>query len=190
MDIIELIRHKIESTLSSRRLDHTHGTAQVCLYLADRFSLDFHSALIASLWHDCCREWDSRRLKHYVSRFALEITPLEEREVQLLHGPAAACRLFHELSCRNWDIWRAVRWHTTGSTRMGSLGYALFVADFIEPHRSHLDDLQREQLLSLDTLEEMMLHIYRMQFAWFEHQQICIEEESLGLYRQLEERWA
>lgn len=50
------------------------------------------------------------------------------------HGPAAAFRLENE-GVDDRELLRAVRWHTVGSRRFGTLGKALLVADALEPGR-------------------------------------------------------
>ncbi|TVR62409.1 MAG: HD domain-containing protein [Gemmatimonadales bacterium] len=52
----------------------------------------------------------------------------------LLHGPAAARRLKEE-GVSDKDFLRAVAYHTLGHPKMGGVGRALVVADYIEPGR-------------------------------------------------------
>jgi 2-amino-4-hydroxy-6-hydroxymethyldihydropteridine diphosphokinase len=52
---------------------------------------------------------------------------------KLLHGPAAAERLAGEADDELLD---AIRCHTLGCPRFGTLGRALYLADFLEPGRT------------------------------------------------------
>ena len=185
MVLKEAVEQEITRELSPKRLQHTRSTCQVCLSLAERFSLDAEAAWTASMWHDSSREWDIRRLTRYVQVHQLEITSLERRVPMLLHAPAAAFRLSQDLGCSSTEVYQAVRWHTTGHSSMGSLGYALYVADFLEPGRTHITGRDRERILSLDSLEAMMLEIYALQFAYFSGKDIEPEPESLRLYHKL-----
>ncbi len=77
--------------------------------------------------HDTLRDADADDLRPAV--------PAEYRELpgKLLHGPAAAERLTGQADD---EIVAAVRCHTVGSPKFGTLGRALYLADFLEPGRT------------------------------------------------------
>jgi 2-amino-4-hydroxy-6-hydroxymethyldihydropteridine diphosphokinase len=57
----------------------------------------------------------------------------------LLHGPAAAERLRLE-GVEDGELLTAVAYHTLGHARLGVLGRALYVADFLDPGRTLLNE--------------------------------------------------
>ncbi len=59
------------------------------------------------------------------------------------HGPAAAARLEDD-GVDDLELLDAVRWHTLGSPRFGTLGRALVAADALEPGRSRRPAWRRE----------------------------------------------
>ena len=185
MDMYSAVREEVGRSLSKSRRDHTLAAQEICCALARRFSLDEEAAWVAAMWHDTSREWSRDQLVSYAAEHALEITALEKRVPMLLHGAAAAHRLVYELGYEHAGVWAAVRWHTTGHPDMGPLGYALYTADFLEPLRTHITPEQRDRLLSLDSLEHMMLEIYRLQFSYFTEKDISPEPASLQLYHRL-----
>ena len=82
----------------------------------------------AAAWlHDALREAPPEELRPLV--------PPELRDLpgKVLHGPAMAERLEGEA---DEELREAVRWHTLGSPRLGRLGRALYLADFLEPGRT------------------------------------------------------
>ena len=81
----------------------------------------------AGYLHDALRDAPADELRPHV--------PAEFRELpgKLLHGPAAAERLAGEADDELRD---AIRYHTLGSARFGTLGRALYLADFLEPGRT------------------------------------------------------
>jgi HD superfamily phosphohydrolase YqeK len=82
---------------------------------------------VAAAWlHDALRDAGPERLRSEVPD-ALRGLP-----GPLLHGPAAAERLEGEADDELRD---AVRYHTLGHPSFGSLGKALYLADFLEPGR-------------------------------------------------------
>jgi HD superfamily phosphohydrolase YqeK len=85
--------------------------------------------------HDALRDADPDRLREGLSPGFRELPPL------LLHGPAAAERLAGEV---HPDVSDAVRWHTVGHPRLGRLGRAVYLADFLEPGREFLASRRSE----------------------------------------------
>ena len=59
------------------------------------------------------------------------------------HGPAAALRLRDE-GVDDPELLHAIRWHTLGSSRFGTLGKALVAADALEPGREGRREWRRE----------------------------------------------
>jgi HD superfamily phosphohydrolase YqeK len=84
---------------------------------------------VATGWlHDVLREAPHDELRPLVPE-AFRALP-----GKLLHGPAAAERLAGDADPEMLD---AIRYHTLGSPRFGTLGRALYLADFLEPGRRY-----------------------------------------------------
>lgn len=81
----------------------------------------------AAVLHDALRDADPDALRTQVPAAFAGLPG------KLLHGPAAAERLAGHADDELRD---AVRYHTLGSPRFGTLGRALYLADFLEPGRT------------------------------------------------------
>jgi HD superfamily phosphohydrolase YqeK len=97
--------------------------------------------------HDALRDADPETLRSQV--------PAEYRGLpgKLLHGPAAAERLRGQADD---ELVEAVRCHTVGSRRFGTLGRALYLADFLEPGRTFApewtEELRRRMPAEMDAV--------------------------------------
>ncbi len=194
MDYIAKIKEKIRTQETEERYNHTLQTKEVCLMLAERFSVDSTCVTVAALWHDIARSWSDAELLSYTKEHHLEALEHELAVPMLLHGLVGA-HLFVSYPLQGpfteeqkRAIWLAIRWHTTGQSDMGVVGYVLFIADYIEPGRKHLTDDDRNQIVSLTTLEDMIMHILDMQFMHFEKKGISCEGPAKLLYRRLNGR--
>lgn len=85
------------------------------------------------LLHDALREEDPDRLRPVVPPTLQDLPP------GLLHGPAAARRLWVE-GVRDGEMLQAVAYHTVGHPSLGRLGRAAYAADFLEPGRDLLNE--------------------------------------------------
>jgi 2-amino-4-hydroxy-6-hydroxymethyldihydropteridine diphosphokinase len=89
---------------------------------------------LAVAWlHDVLRDADPEGLRRHVPRDASLLPGF------LLHGPATAERL-RAAGVDDEEILGAVAYHTLGHPSLGTLGKALYAADFLEPGRDLLND--------------------------------------------------
>jgi predicted HD superfamily hydrolase involved in NAD metabolism len=192
MDYIQELKEFIQSQESPARFRHTLQTAEVCAELADRFGMSAIDATVAGLWHDIARGWSDHRLLAYTRTHGLGALTYEIQNPKLLHSVVGA----HQFSSsqlrydRDPDqieqVWLAIRWHTTGHHTMGTMGYVLFIADYIEPGRTHLSDADRRKILQLETLEAMMSAVLQMQSRYFSAQGVDVAlGPGRGLYQLL-----
>ncbi len=78
--------------------------------------------------HDALREENPERLKSRVEPRFLDLPG------KALHGPGVAMRLQEE-GVADEELLHAIAYHTMGSPGFGTLGLALYAADFLEPGR-------------------------------------------------------
>lgn len=153
------------SCMSEYRQQHSRATAETCINLARQYndSLNLELCWKAGLFHDIAREWETERLIRYSQEHELSLEEEEKENPLLLHAPVAA----HLLAVGGFDeaVCRAVRYHTLGSIQMGQLGLVLFLADYLEPGRSHVNDEERRALREEKSLEDVCKHIlYHQEF--------------------------
>jgi predicted HD superfamily hydrolase involved in NAD metabolism len=178
------IRKYIEINLTPLRLEHSLSTALICVELCSRFGLDETKGRIVGIGHDISRETPvtddliSLIDDGYIVSNADKLNPV------LLHGRIGANLLKEEFKLDDDEILQAVRWHTTGHPEMGKLGQVLFIADYIEPGRSHISPALREKYMQMD-LNEMTLKVLNDQSAFLRDNGYRITEQSIQLYEKL-----
>lgn len=156
MNCTELDQY-VATQVSQKRLAHCRSTARQTQSLLNRFASDMpkDAGWAVGIWHDVARQWSDGDLLAYCIKHRIDMEHEEQECPMLLHGAVAA----HLLPCDHtpWKV--AIRWHTIGSERMGVLGAALYIADYLEPLRTHLTREERLYILGLDSLERMCLAI-------------------------------
>ena len=160
------LEQELSSVMSEGRLLHSRATGATSLSLVRQFGEQLEGELCTktALLHDIAREWKADELLSYAQEHHLALEPEEVGEPVLLHAPVGAALLAR----RGYEssLCLAVRYHTLGSVHMGRLGLVLFIADYIEPGRTHLTDETREDLRALPSLEMICLEILRMQESY------------------------
>ena len=118
------------SRVSEKRLGHIRRVTAMLDDWARTLAL---SPEDARAWHDAGRLHDALRdAPESVLRGLAGDAP--DYATEMLHGPAAAEQLRRDGE-RRTELLDAVRWHTVGSAQWGTLGRALYMADYLEPGR-------------------------------------------------------
>jgi len=112
---------------------------------------------LAGLAHDMARELPPEGIRNIAEADLFPLLPEEVHNPILLHGRAAAVLMKTEWGVVDEPLLQAVRWHTTGDVGMGRLGMLLFLADYIEPGREHIDEDFRKRVLDKGKLTDMMM---------------------------------
>ena len=164
----ELYELAASDGMKPSRLQHSVGVATTAKFLLERFGYDGNPGLIAGIFHDWYRYVTDLDALKEIQRALFKAEPEEISNPMLLHGAVAAIHMREIVGEDTPDEYlTAVRWHTLGSPDMGILGAAIYVADFAEPGRKHLEDEEKHYILSMDSLEEMVLYILRQQDEYF-----------------------
>ena len=165
----ELYEIAVKNGMKPSRLQHSVGVATTAKFLLEKFGYDGNPGLIAGIFHDWYRYVTDLEALQEIHRADFKAEPEEISNPMLLHGAVAAIHMKEIVGDDTPDEYlTAVRWHTLGSPDMGILGAAIYVADFAEPGRKHLEDEEKHYILSMDSLEEMVLYILRQQDVYFQ----------------------
>lgn len=161
------IETEVLPLLSPRRRRHVEGVRLTIAALAGRFALDQGAADLVAMGHDIERERNPDELRALVGQHGIPCTAYELEHPVLLHGTVAAWRI------AQWDpeisasVLTAIRHHTLGHPTLDTLGLALYVADYVEPHRRHLSDQERAAILSADSVASMVIRTVEHAHARF-----------------------
>lgn len=158
---LKKMQHKLKKHLDESRFEHTLGVRYTSAALAMRYSCSMEKAEVAGLLHDCAKcMTDEKKLK-ICKKHDLEVRPVELENPFLLHAKAGACLAKEKYEVEDEDILGAITYHTTGKPAMSLLEKIVFVADYIEPHRSSAPNLEEIRRLAFEDLDEAVYVILR-----------------------------
>ena len=175
---------KVRGMIKEKRFVHSLGVVEVSRMLAERFGLSSDDAAYIGIYHDAYRYQADGTAPAYCRAHGVEVFPEEEKEPMLLHGALAAIHFTQDAEGDVPEYFQAaVRHHTLGHKEMGRYGAILYIADYMEPGRKHLDDDDRRRILSGERLEDMIITIMDMQGEYFRKEGIKSAAVSDELYR-------
>ncbi|MCX7788293.1 MAG: bis(5'-nucleosyl)-tetraphosphatase (symmetrical) YqeK [Spirochaetes bacterium] len=152
------IESYLRLTLSPKRFIHSLNTAEWSRNLASRFDMDPQKGYWIGLLHDAARELPPEELLQRTKSLGIQPDPIELENPILLHGLISAEIARSRFGIREEELLEAIRHHTLGKPSLHPYGKVLYVADYIEPSRTFVDDTFRATILSL-SLDEMLLKI-------------------------------
>lgn len=151
------IRKELEKILSSKRYAHTLGVAYTAAALSMAHGEPIEDAMTAGLLHDCAKSMHGSELVAICEKARLNVTAVERSNpTALLHAKAGAYLAQHKYGVNDDDILNAIRYHTTGRPDMSKLEKILYIADYIEPNRKQLAELDLIRRIAFHDLDRTM----------------------------------
>ncbi len=164
--LVEQIDKYASSVEKKERYEHSVRVAETARELCDMFGVDPDKGYIAGLAHDMCKDLDDKELLELASHDQQPISEVERKKPSLLHGRAAAMKLYRDFGVSDTDIIQAVSRHTLGGASLCPLAKIIYAADKIEPGRPQSTKEYRENLfskslnaLTLAVLQENMAYV-------------------------------
>ena len=145
------ILHYLSEKLAPERLEHVISVQETAITLAQYHQdADVWKVNLAALLHDVAKWMSNDQLYKAVSRFEIELDPIEKIMPALLHAIVGVKNAIELFKVTDLDILEAIRCHTTGNASMGLTAQLIYVADFAEPNREYKEAKQVRQLAKLD----------------------------------------
>lgn len=160
------IRKYLKKHLTKDRYQHTLGVAYTAASMAMKYNpntgnSDFvRRAEVAGLLHDCAKCMDNDKKLRICEKNNIKISQFEAGHPYLLHGKVGAFIAKKKFDIDDDDILQAITWHTTGRPEMSLLEKIIFIADYIEPDRNpipELDEIRQMAFINIDKAMEMIL---------------------------------
>lgn len=164
---MEKLRRAMEKELSSGRYTHTLGVAYTAAALAMAHGEDMEKAMTAGLLHDCAKSMHGSELVAICEKGHLSMNTAERSNpTALLHAKAGAYLAEHKYGVSEGDILNAIRYHTTGRPDMSKLEKIIYIADYIEPGRKQLAELEMIRRIAFQDLDWTMEKILANTLAY------------------------
>lgn len=182
---IEKIRRAMEKELSAGRYIHTLGVAYTASCLAMAHGIDdLESTMTSGLLHDCAKAMHGSELVAICEKAHLNVTAVERSNpTALLHAKAGAYLAEHKYGVRDEDILNAIRYHTTGRPNMSRLEKIIYIADYIEPGRKQIADLDLIRRLAYQDLDCTMEKILANTLAYLRTTDGQTDEMTVKTYQ-------
>ncbi len=159
------IKKYLKKHLTKERYHHTVGVAYTAMSMAMKYNPQpdnnefMVKAEIAGLLHDCAKCMDNNKKIRICNKNQISYSKIEAENPYLLHGKVGAYIARKEFDILDEDILNAITWHTTGRPDMSLLEKIIFVADYIEPSRRPIPELNLIRQLAFTDIDQAVIKI-------------------------------
>lgn len=154
---LQELEKKLKKKLTSKRYRHTLGVAYTAASMAMAHGENIQKAYVAGLLHDNAKCIDSDKKIRLCEKYKLPISDVERSNPELLHAKLGSYLAQKDYGIDDEDILHAIASHTTGRPGMSRLEKIIFVADYIEPNRKSIPNLEKVRQAAFEDLDLAVL---------------------------------
>ncbi|MDO4312909.1 MAG: bis(5'-nucleosyl)-tetraphosphatase (symmetrical) YqeK [Eubacteriales bacterium] len=184
------MQKKVKKYLDEDRYQHTMGVMYTAGALAMCHKVNIDKALIAGLLHDCAKCISADKKIKICKKNNIPISEVEYENPGLLHAKLGAFYAESKYHITDSEILCAIRCHTTGRPAMSALDKIIYIADYIEPGRAALPNLEAVRELAFRDLDACICRILKDSLAYLESKNIPLDpmtERTYQYYQELED---
>lgn len=152
-DYIKELDEKIKKKVDKKRYQHTIGVAYTAASLAMAHGEDCYKAYIAGLLHDNAKCIPVDKKISLCRKYKLTMSDAEKSNPELLHAKLGAVLAKDKFEVKDDEIISAIACHTTGKPGMTAFEKIIYIADYIEPGRKQLKDMDKIRQYAFSNLD-------------------------------------
>ena len=182
------IKKYLKKHLTKERYHHTVGVAYTAMSMAMKYNPQpdnnefMIKAEIAGLLHDCAKCMDNDKKIRICNKNQISYSKIEAENPYLLHGKVGAYIARKEFDILDEDILNAITWHTTGRPAMSLLEKIIFVADYIEPSRRPIPELNLIRQLAFTDIDQAVIKILENTLKYLDEKGNPIDDMTQKTY--------
>lgn len=151
--IIKLSK-KMKKVLPKGRYQHSLGVCYTAASMAMCYGENIQNAMIAGILHDCAKSYSGMELLAMCDKYGVIPSDAERNNPDLLHAKIGSCLAKDTYKVNNKDVLDAISYHTTGRPDMTMLEKIIYIADYIEPARNKVKNLEHIRKLAFNDIDK------------------------------------
>ncbi len=181
MDRIQMT-DKLKTKLSAKRFEHSIGVEYTAGTMAFIYGADYNKALIAGLLHDCAKYVPNDKKITKCLKRGIPVSECEYNNPELLHAKLSAAYAKEKYGINDEEILSAITWHTTGRPGMTLLDKIIYIADYIEPNRNILPEMDIIRKEAFSDIDKCLLHILKNCVTYLDNKKAVIDPLTRETY--------
>ncbi len=175
---LEVISLRLGHLLGEHRHAHSVAVSEVARDLAVIYNYDEEKAALAGILHDCAKHLSNEELVEECRKNHFHISEEELKVPSLLHGKVGSIYAGKIYGVEDEDVLNAICYHTTGRPAMSLLEKIIFTADYIEPNRKKLNDINKVRIAAYNELDKAVFMILDNTLQYLKETGTLIEKST------------
>lgn len=176
---IEDVKENLEKRLTEKRYSHSLGAMKAAKDLAKIYGENERMAELTGLIHDIAKEMSKEEIERYMRIHNIQIDEIEKNQMGLLHAKLGASIAKEEFGA-NEKIQNAIKYHTTGNTKMDTFAKIIYLADKIEENRTY-EEVEALREIAKKDLDKAILFVLDFTVAKSIKTKKLIHPDSINL---------
>jgi len=177
------IRKDLKQKLDKKRYTHTLGVAYTAASLAMAHGESIEKAYLAGLLHDNAKCIPHNEKIDLCGKYGLFINDAEKSNPDLLHAKLGAKLAKDIYKIEDEEICSAICYHTTGKPGMTMLEKIVYLADYIEPNRKPLKQIEEIRYLAFREIDEAILIVLKNTISYLKEKNVTLDEQTIETYQ-------
>jgi len=175
----------LRARVGADTLGHCERVAETAARIAASYGVGVARARLAGLLHDWSKEEMAVELVSTARRHNLPVTDADLAVPYLLHAPVGAVEVRDALPGIDEAVLRAIAAHTCGAREMSELDMVVYVADAIEPGRTHDAVKALRGAVGSVPLRELFARTYSASFRHLLDKRRCVHPVTTDVWNAL-----
>jgi len=175
---LQQIDSYLRENISKERYQHSIKVSKVAEEIARHYKLSSNKAKLLGLIHDCAKDYTAGELNTMIKKYNINLSELEKSIPGLWHAYIGAEIARDYFNIKNQEMLDAIKYHSTASRKLTSLGKILYIADKIEPSRKE-DNLSTARELVWKDIDLTMLELLNRELQSLIYRKLIIHPETL-----------
>jgi len=179
---ISQIHKELKNHLDEDRLSHTLGVMYTAASLAMRYGENVQKTMIAGILHDCAKCVPGPERIPLCEKHSIAISEIERKNTSLLHAKLGAVFAKEIYDIHDEEILNAIIYHTTGRPDMTLLDKIIYIADYMEPGRRPLPNMDEVRHLAFENIDECLYRILKDSLVYLATKNMPIDSMTKNTY--------
>ena len=164
--------------MSEERYKHSYQVSNVAENIARHYGISTDKAKVLGLIHDCAKDYSIIELRGLIKKYNIKISEIEKNIPGLWHAYVGAELARDIFNIKDQEMLDAIRYHSTGSRKIGLLGKIIYISDKIEPDRK-TEQLDKVRKLVWQDIDLAMLELLNQEIKSLIYRNLIIHPETL-----------
>ena len=177
MNLEQIDRH-LQNIMSKERYQHSIQVSSLAEKISDYYHIPSVKAKLLGLIHDCAKDYSLEKLKRFMKKYQICLDQVEKHIPGIWHAYVGAEIARNQYKVNDPEMLDAIRYHSTGSGKLGLLGKIVYIADKIEPGRQ-LEHVDQARILVWQDIDRAMLELLNQEINLLISRNLVIHPDTI-----------